>query len=92
MNRTPTKVFRRFSSSFFFPPIKKTVKYVQHPPRELEKQRIKRSEKAERDEYMDIGLCLGSVKTWVLFLMPEMASEQMHIVIWEALPVLEILK
>lgn len=64
----PTITFRRYSSTFFFPPIKRGKKPVKHAPKELEKQRMKRAEKAERDEYMDIGLCLSTVKRYIFTL------------------------
>jgi hypothetical protein len=69
----PPKSFRRANSTFVVPlasketPPHRSRRHV-HPPRkptpptELEKQRIRRVEKAERDERMDIGFCLSPVK------------------------------
>jgi hypothetical protein len=70
------KSFRRHNSTFVLPinPAinvpkkgkpheKKERKRPQVPPKEAARQRLRRIEKAERDERMDIGTCLSPVKT-----------------------------
>lgn len=73
----PTPTFRRCNATFVIPPIPaarpKQPKFIKREPRkwqtvspeELEKQRLRRIEKAERDERMDIGFCLTPVKTYM---------------------------
>jgi hypothetical protein len=70
------KLFRRHNSTFVLPIIpagnvpkkskpqeKKERKRPTIPPKEAARQRLRRIEKAERDERMDIGMCLSQVKT-----------------------------
>lgn len=55
-------------------------------PAELEKQRLRRILKAERDERMDISMSLTPVKTYVLHKYPELLflllTERVITVIW----------
>lgn len=76
----PPRIFRRDASTaarekpghLRQPPRHRHRPQVRVPPAELEKQRLRRVLKAERDERMDISMSLTPVKTYVLHKYPEL--------------------